>query len=116
MRKKVRLRDNADFQRLRREGKAWRHPLLVVSVLPNHRGHSRFGFVVGRRIGKAVERNRVKRRMRESVRIRMKKGEIAAGWDVVFIARRPIQGASFHQVDEAIGLMLRRAGLLSEEL
>jgi ribonuclease P protein component len=116
MRKKYRLRDNAGFQRLRREGKTWRHPLLVVSILPNQLEYSRFGFAVGRRIGKAVERNRVKRRMRESVRIRMKKGEIAAGWDVVFIARRPIQRASFHQVDEAIGLMLRRARLLSEGL
>jgi hypothetical protein len=36
------------------------------------------------------------------------------GWDVVFIARYPIRDASYHQVDEAIGLMLRRAGLLDE--
>jgi ribonuclease P protein component len=76
--------------------------------------HSRFGFAVGRRIGKAVTRNRVKRRMRESVRLRIKKHEIAAGWDVVFIARYPIRDASFHQVDEAIGLVLCRAGVLKE--
>jgi RNase P protein component len=44
----------------------------------------------------------------------LQKHEIAAGWDVVLIARRPIQDASFHQVDEAIGLVLRRAGLLRE--
>ena len=42
----------------------------------------------------------------------MRKGEVAAGWDVVLIARHPIQNASFGQVDEAIGLLLRRAGLL----
>jgi ribonuclease P protein component len=116
MRKKYRLRANADFQRLRREGRTLLHSLLVISVLPNHLEHSRFGFAVGRQIGKAVERNRIKRRMREAVRLRLQKGEIAEGWDVVFIARRPIRGASYHQVDEAIGLLLRRAGLLSEEL
>ena len=114
MRKKNRLRANADFQRLRREGRTWLHPLLVMSALPNDLEHSRFGFAVGRQIGKATERNRIKRRMREAVRLRLQKGEIAAGGDVVFIARRPIRDASFHQVDEAIGLLLRRAGLVSE--
>jgi ribonuclease P protein component len=114
MRKKNRLRANADFQRLRREGRTWLHPLLVMSALPNDREHSRFGLAVGRQIGKATERNRIKRRMREGLRLRVQKGEVAAGWDVVFIARRPIRDASFHQVDEAIGLLLRRAGLVSE--
>lgn len=114
MRREYRLRTNADFERLRREGRAQFHPLLVISVLRNDLEHSRFGFVVGRKIGKAAKRNRVKRRMREAVRNRMQKGEIEAGWDVVFVARRPIRGATFHQVDEAIGLLLCRAGLVSE--
>jgi RNase P protein component len=39
---------------------------------------------------------------------------LVAGWDAVFIARRPMRDASFHQVDEAIGLVLRRAGLMIE--
>ena len=114
MRRKNRLRANADFERLRRKGRTWGHPLLVLSVQPNGLEYSRFGFAIGRRIGKAVDRNRIKRRMRESVRMRLKRREIAAGWDIVLIARRPIRDASFHQVDEAIGLVLRRARLLSE--
>ena len=114
MHKKHRLRANADFQRLRREGRTQLHPLLVISILPNGLEHSRFGFAIGRRLGKAAVRNRIKRRMREAVRVRIQNGEIAAGWDVVFVARRPIRDASYHQVDEAIGLMLRRAGLLDE--
>jgi ribonuclease P protein component len=111
MHKKYRLRANVDFRRVRREGTTWGHPLLVLSALPNQLEHSRFGFVVGGWIGKAVQRNRVKRRMRESVWVRVQKDEIAAGWDVVFIARRAIQKASFQQVDQAIGLLLRRADL-----
>jgi ribonuclease P protein component len=111
MRRKYRLRANADFQRLRRQGRALTHPLLVLLTQPNGLQHSRMGFAVGRRIGKAVVRNRIKRRMREAVRVRFQQGEIAAGWDVLFIARRPAREASFHQVDEAIGLLLRRAGL-----
>jgi ribonuclease P protein component len=114
MRREYRLRTNADFERLRREGRAQFHPLLVISVLRNDLEHSRFGFVVGRKIGKANKRNRVKRRMREAVRKRMQEGEIDAGWDVVFVARGPIRGATFQQVDEAVGLLLCRAGLVSE--
>jgi ribonuclease P protein component len=114
MRKKHRLRANADFGRLRRKGRTLAHPLLVLAFLPNDLEHSRFGFVVGGRIGKAVKRNRIKRRMREAARIKLQRGEVAGGWDIVFIARRPIVDASFQQVDEAIGLLLRRAGLVGE--
>ncbi|MFC2036570.1 ribonuclease P protein component [Chloroflexota bacterium] len=114
MRRKHRLRANADFQRNRRKGRTFVHRLLVMSILPNDQEHSRFGFAVGRRVGKAVDRNKIKRRMRESVRTRVQGDEIAAGWDVVFIARHPIRDASFHQVDEAIGLVLRRARLTIE--
>jgi ribonuclease P protein component len=116
MRKKYRLQANADFQRIRRGGNSWAHPLLVLSALPNDLGHSRFGFVTGQRIGRAVKRNQIKRRMREAVRTRAQKGEIVEGWDIVFIARRPIRDASFQQVDQAIGLLLRRASLASEIL
>ena len=114
MQSKYRLRANADFQRLRREGKSLLHPLVVMAFLPNDLGQSRFGFAVGRRIGNAAKRNRIKRQMREAVRLRLREGAIAAGWDVVLIARRPIRDASFHQVDQAIGLLLRRAGLMAE--
>jgi ribonuclease P protein component len=114
MHKKYRLRTNASFQSIRREGRVLLHPYVVMSWLPNGLEHSRFGFSVGRRIGQAVKRNQIKRWMREALRLRIQNGEIAAGWDVVFIARYPVREASFHQVDQAIGLLLRRAGMVRE--
>lgn len=114
MHKRYRLRASTDFERVRREGRSWTHPLLILSALPNGRPYSRFGFAVGRRIGKAVTRNRLKRRMREAVRLRIRNGGVAEGWDMIFIARRAMLDASYRQVEEAIGLLLRRAGLLVE--
>lgn len=116
MHKKHRLRATADIERLRREGQSLAHPLLVLLMLPNDGQVSRFGFAVGRRIGKAARRNLVKRRMREAVRQRLARHEIAGGWDMLLIARRPIVEATYQQVDEAIGLLLRRAKVMSEGL
>jgi RNase P protein component len=52
--------------------------------------------------------------MREIVRKRMKRGEIPGGWDVVLIARHSAHGASYAQLDEAIGSLLQRAGMIGE--
>jgi len=113
MRTKLRLRSNAEFQRVRREGHTLVHPLLVLSTLSNSLTYSRFGFVVGRRFGKAAERNRLKRRMREAVRVRVRSGRVAVGWDVVLVARHPLREASSRQIDQTVELLLCRAGLVS---
>ncbi len=114
MHKKYRLRANADFQNIRRRGRTLFHPLMVIAILPNGLDHCRFGFAVGRRIGKAAKRNQIKRRMREAVRVRNQNKEICAGWDVVLVARSPIVDAPYHEVDSAIVHLLRRARLLRE--
>ena len=69
MDRQSRLRANQDFQRVRREGRSWSSPLAVLIAAPNAADHTRFGFAVGKRIGNAVTRNRVKRRLREAERM-----------------------------------------------
>jgi ribonuclease P protein component len=71
---------------------------------------SRCGFVAGKRIGKAVDRNRVRRRVREAVR--MVYTHIAPGWDLVFIARSPaLIDVEFTHIQATVEQLLRRAGL-----
>ncbi len=111
MEKRFRLQADASFQSVRREGRSFSHPLLVMAMLPNGLEYNRFGFVVGHRIGKAVKRNQIKRWIREAVRLRIDEGEIRAGLDIVFIARHAMAEASYHEVDEAVGSLLCRAGL-----
>ncbi len=112
MERRYRLRDNEQFQRVRKEGRSWSHPLLVLCVLPNDLDHSRFGFSVSKRVGKAVVRNRAKRLLREAARLRHE--IIAPGQDLVFIARSPIRNANLLEVDQAVGELLQQSGLLSE--
>jgi ribonuclease P protein component len=109
MERKYRLRLNADFRRVRHKGKSWANHLMVLCALPNDLEHSRFGFAASKRIGKAVVRNRVRRRMREAVRLR--RALISGGWDLVFIARSSIRHASYAEIDQGVEHLLRRANL-----
>jgi ribonuclease P protein component len=110
--KDCRLTRSADFARVYAQGKSWANRTLVLYRAPNALPHSRFGFSVSRRIGKAVVRNRTKRRIREVVRLM---GDlIAPGWDIVIIARQSIVDAEHAAIEQSLQHVLRLAGVLRE--
>lgn len=111
MRRVERLTRNADFQEVHKKGLSYLDHLLVMRAMPNGRPTSRFGFSVSRRVGNAVVRNRVKRRLRESVRAEQPR----PGWDVVFIARVPAASARFAAMHESMHRLLEKARLLEPE-
>jgi len=100
MERRYRLVHSSRFRQVYRDGRSLVHPLLVLRTLDNGLPYSRFGFVVSKRIGKAVERNRVKRLMREAMRAN--RADVPCGLDVVLIARTPIVYAAFHEITEAL--------------
>lgn len=135
MRREHRLRASADFRRARARRQSWAHPLLVLYVAPNDLGHPRLGVSVSRRVGKAVVRNRARRRVSEAVRARLAElagfaspgsvgkpspgdppgrgvAERGAGVDLVFIARDPSARADWPSVRGAVDELLGRARLL----
>ncbi len=110
MQRAHRLRHAADFQRVRDQRRSWRHPLLVLFVAPNDGQATRLGISVGRRVGNAVVRNRVKRRVREAVRHRHP--DLLPGHDLVFIARPPAAATEWPALRDATEELLRRARVL----
>ncbi len=110
MRRRYRLRSRERFQEVRRKGRSSKDRLVVLVCLRNDLHYNRFGFTASRRVGNAVRRNRARRLLRESIRLRF--ATIEPGWDIIFIARPAILNKSFHQVDEACGRLLKKAHLL----
>lgn len=78
---------------------------MVVRFVPNARDHDRFGISTGRRLGGAVRRNRVRRRLREV--LRTSPNESGHGWDVLIVARPASVDAPF---DELRAALLRLLG------
>jgi len=112
VKRKFRLTSTTDFKRVRRKGKSFAHPLVVVIVLPNDTGSSRFGISAGRSVGNAVLRNRSKRQIREVIRLLIP--QIQVGWDIVILARKPMVNASFREIEAAIHQLFHQAKLFQE--
>ena len=113
MQRAYRLRRPVDFQRVRAGRRSWGHPLLVLYVAPNDGQPTRVGISVGKRVGNAVVRNRVKRRVREAVRLRH--AALASGHDLVFIARAPAADVDWPTLRAATEDLLRRARVLPRD-
>jgi ribonuclease P protein component len=120
----LRLKSAIDLERVRRDGRSHAHPLVVLVArrrdppeLPAAPGRPastrpRFGFVAGKSVGGAVDRNRAKRLLREAAR--SCEPGVAAGWDLLLIARAPLAAARLPETREAVGQLLRRARVLAE--
>jgi len=92
------------------EGSSAANRLLVIRYLANGLDYSRFGFLVNKRIGNSPVRNRVKRRLREVVRL----NQVKAGWDALLIVRRGAGTAKYQDLKNAAENLLRRANLVDE--
>jgi ribonuclease P protein component len=111
MNRRHRLTKRTDFQRVRREGRSYAHPLAILIIAPNEISRPRFGFIAGKGVGNAVKRNRSKRRLREVIRNHLP--QISPGWDMLIIARPSTADAEWKRLTEAMEDLLRRAGVLS---
>jgi ribonuclease P protein component len=108
--RKFRLTRSTDFKRVRRKGKSYAHPFVVLVVQNNEVPRVRVGVTAGRSVGGAVQRNRAKRLLRESIRPLLP--EILPGRDLVLIARPALLSKSLPDIRQVLTSLLQRAQVL----
>jgi ribonuclease P protein component len=110
--RQFRLTRSTDFKRVRRFGKSYAHPLIVLIVSEGEDSRTRIGVAAGRSVGGAVRRNRAKRLLREAVRPLIPL--IITGKDLLLVARFPLPDAKMQAVRTTLESLLQRAELLNQ--
>ena len=107
------LRAAKDFAALQHSTRSRSDRLLAARFAANDQQGTRFGISTGRRVGGAVVRNRVRRRIRESLRALAPR--FIGGWDVLIVARPESATASRAELAGTLERLLRKGGALREE-
>jgi ribonuclease P protein component len=100
------LRSVKDFRAFGEGSRSRAHPLLILRWRPNGLGRTRFGLSTGKRLGGAVVRNLVRRRLRAAIRRSTNRPD--GGWDILLVARPESATASYRELTSALERLLDR--------
>lgn len=112
MERRLRLRNGADFRRVRTGARRYSGRFLRLELVQGCCSHNRYGLVTGKHVGNAVQRNRARRLLREA--LRSLHPQLAPGHDLVVVSRPALAGATLEAAQEALKELLERAGLLND--
>ena len=107
------MKKNSDFRRLYAKGKSAVNPYMVLYCRRNSLGVNRLGYTVSTKLGHAVVRNRVRRRLREICRLNSP--AMKTGFDIVVVARSRCMNARYAKMDAAFLEACGTLGLLRED-
>ena len=103
------IKENYEFRRMYAKGKSGVSSCLVVYYRKNRLGHNRLGVTVSTKLGHAVVRNRVRRRLREI--FRLNQSGLAQGYDMILVARTRAVGAEYRELERAFLNVCGKLGL-----
>jgi len=107
------LKKNHEFKRLYNKGKSAASQVAVVYCRRNGRTENRLGVTVSTKIGGAVQRNRVRRRLKEIYRLNEEK--LASGYDIVVVARVRSRYAGFRELEASVLSLFSKLKVLGME-
>ena len=122
--KHERLSRNKDIKRVFNKGRVFKHPALIMFSasrtvhtpvdIKTTNSASRFGIVITKKLGKATRRNRIKRLLREI--IRLNKIYLSPCLDIVFLPRAEATLLDFHSLNKIVLSLWKRAGILKQHI
>lgn len=107
------MKENSLFRRLYARGKSAANSYLVIYCRKNGGNENRIGYTVSKKLGHAVVRNRVRRRLREIYRLH--EAEFLPGRDIVVVARSRAVGAPYAKLEHSFLSLAEKLGLLAEK-
>ena len=113
MKAAVTVKENHVFRRIYRKGQSSVQPAVVVYCQKNRQGKTRLGVTVSTKLGKAVVRNRVRRRIREIYRLN--KAKMLPGYDLIVVARVRAVETDYQKLDRTYLRLLEQLDLLRED-
>lgn len=112
--RKYRLKKKGDFQKAFQKGKSIATPYLVLyTILKEPPGYPRIGIAVSRKLGTAVARNRIKRRLREAIKPHLV--NLKETYDIIIVARNKIKGLEFNDLEKNLVYLLKKSRVIREE-
>jgi len=111
---KYRLKKRKDFERVYKQGKGFKQDFLFLKTFENNLKNSRIGIVVSKKIAnRAVERNLIKRRLREAVKKRL--SEMKPGLDIVIAAKQGISKKTlFQDIEQVLNEILLKTNIIEK--
>lgn len=111
MDKKNRLTKREYFDKVYRHGKsAANHQFVLYYMVKRQQEEFRLGVSVSKKLGNAVVRNRIRRMLKEIVRLNA--ARIPGGYDLILLARKPAAEMDYHEMEKSVLHVLKRASLL----
>ncbi|MBI5732051.1 MAG: ribonuclease P protein component [Candidatus Magasanikbacteria bacterium] len=110
---KNRLKENREFVRILKSGLFFNSQKIRLKIAKNHLKVSRFGFVASLAVDKrATRRNKLKRQMREIIRLLLKERRLKEGWDAVFFLSKKLKERNYEEMRWETEFLLKKSGLL----
>jgi len=106
------LKKNHEFKRLYNKGKSAASQCVVVYCRRNGRSENRLGVTVSTKIGGAVQRNRVRRRLKEIYRLN--EDRLTPGYDVVIVARMRSRFAGYREIESSVLSLFKKLSLMRQ--
>ena len=112
MEKKFRIRKNMEFKDIYKSGKNYWNRNLILYVKKNDLNRTRVGYTITKKLGNAVERNRLRRKMKEIYRLNFY--NIEEGYDLIFIAKKNIKDIPYKELEGSMLHIMSLAKLLKK--
>ena len=108
------IKKDSDFRRVYQRGKSLAYRNLVIYIMKNKSDRSRIGISISKKVGKAHERNRIRRCIKEAYRLNID-DKVLGGYDLVFIARINAADKDYRELERSLKYICKKANIIKKD-